>query len=234
MTRAALRSIGLLAGTLASALWLVGGCGHPPIQASAACSAHEGDACGGDVKNACSCATGLVCSASRGTCQKVAAAGSGGSTAQAGSDPTLAGHGGTGERSSDSSDCSLVLPSNYDQSCVSDTDCVLVGKVTACPAQACAGCMNDAINAVDADRYDAAFTQAIADSPNGGVCACPCEGIAVCRAGKCQAGYCAPSAKDTLPTCTNAGGRCAYKANTTCDGIGPTNSCAFDDEVCCL
>jgi hypothetical protein len=27
---------------------------------------------------------------------------------------------------------------------------------------------------------------------------------------------------------------CAYSANTTCNGMGPPDACAYSDEFCCL
>jgi hypothetical protein len=130
--------------------------------------------------------------------------------------------------------CSPVLASDYDQSCVADTDCVTVGQVTQCPAVPCDACPLWAINAVEATQYQAAFTRAIASEPAGEGCACPCAGIAICRNGKCKQGYCIPDRADTLAACADAGGRCSYAANTTCSALGPPSSCAFADETCCL
>jgi hypothetical protein len=130
-----------------------------------------------------------------------------------------------------SDECHRVLASDYDQSCKVDSDCVLVGEVSKCPATACDGCGTQAINKSDQTRYQAAFAQAAATAT--GECFCPCEGLAVCRAGKCQSGDCAPPPEDTRASCGNAGGRCDYKANTTCDSMNVPDGCAYNDEMCC-
>jgi hypothetical protein len=79
-----------------------------------------------------------------------------------------------------------------------------------------------------------AFAQAFASKASGTGCGCPCESGALCRSGKCQAAFCGPPPADTLPACADAGGRCAYSANTTCNGMGPPDACAYSDEFCCL
>lgn len=137
---------------------------------------------------------------------------------------------------SDAGACSPVLASDYDQSCVADSDCVQVGEAPQCPPTACDGCRTKAVNKVDATRYQTALMQAFAAVPPGGphACSCPCDGIAICRGGKCLAGGCVPSVADALPACADAGGRCSYAANTTCNTAGPPSSCANADEVCCL
>jgi hypothetical protein len=133
----------------------------------------------------------------------------------------------------DATPCSPVLPSNYDQSCDADTDCVGVGEVPQCPAAACDGCMTEAINKTVLAQYLADLSRAFASEPPGEACNCPCGGVAVCRGGTCQEGYCAPPSTDTLPACADAGGICAYTANTTCGAMGPPDSCAYSDEFCC-
>jgi hypothetical protein len=132
------------------------------------------------------------------------------------------------------STCSVVLASQYDQSCTVDSDCVAVGEVPSCPATACDGCTTAAVNKSAAAKYAAAFAQAFASSAPGTFCGCPCESGAVCRAGQCQAAYCEPPPADTLAACADAGGQCEYSANTTCPGVGPPQSCAYSDEFCCL
>jgi hypothetical protein len=119
MIRNTTRSV-LFLGLFASAPWLLGadggGCTKttPPStpDAGETCVVHEGDRCGGNIRNACTCASGLVCGAAPGsslpagdvggTCQKPSAAGSGGAHAagsggshsEAGKGPTPAGHDG--------------------------------------------------------------------------------------------------------------------------------------------
>ncbi|MDP9002417.1 MAG: hypothetical protein M3O46_20180 [Myxococcota bacterium] len=134
----------------------------------------------------------------------------------------------------DAGPCSIVLASDYDQSCVVDTDCVAVGQVASCPAFACDGCTTEAINKLAEPQYQAAFSRAFASRSAGSGCGCPCESGALCRGGKCQAAFCGPPPADTLPVCTDAGGRCAFKSNTTCNGMGPPDACAYSDEFCCL
>jgi hypothetical protein len=142
--------------------------------------------------------------------------------------------GGSSYEGSGSAPCRPVLASDYDQSCVVDTDCLTVGQVSQCPATACDSCATEAINQSAMAQYMSAFAQAFATSPRPGFCGCPCTVNGICRAGKCQAGYCEPGPADTLPACTDAGGQCDYAANTSCNGIGPPDSCAYSDEVCCL
>jgi hypothetical protein len=134
----------------------------------------------------------------------------------------------------DSASCAVVLASQYDQSCAVDSDCVPVGEVGSCPASACDGCWGAAVNRCAASQYVTAFARAIASSPPGSSCNCPAEGPpgAICRAGKCQLGYSEP--EDTLPACANAGGRCVLSASVDCTRMGPADSCAYSDEVCCL
>ncbi len=112
---------------------------------------------------------------------------------------------GTPATTADAIPSSPMGATEYDQ-CMVDSDCVAVGEVAPCPASAC----------------------------DGSDCNCPCESGAICRAGKCQAAFCGPDPSDTLPTCADVGGRCAYSANTTCPAVGPAGSCAFSDEFCCL
>jgi hypothetical protein len=133
------------------------------------------------------------------------------------------------------SSCSVVVASDYDRSCATDDDCVTVGEVPQCPPAACNSCGSAAINKLDSARYQSAFSRAIANLPTSERCNCPCEvDFAICRAGQCQAAYCAPPVADTLLTCADAGGVCSYAANTACSGLGPPGACAYSDEICCL
>ena len=133
--------------------------------------------------------------------------------------------------------CTIVLASDYDQSCVMDTDCASVGQVPECPVTDCLICIPGAINKSELARYMTALSKAGMSEPPGGptICNCPCEtGFAICRGGKCQAGPCGAPGSDTLPDCANAGGTCGYVANTICNRAGPPDSCAYSDEMCCL
>jgi hypothetical protein len=137
--------------------------------------------------------------------------------------------------SSCNSPCTPVLASGYDQSCDADTDCVGVGEVPSCSTSTCA-CPTAAVNKSANAQYSALFSQVTAAHPPA-PCNCPCLSGAICRDGTCQAAYCGPPPADTLPGCANAGdagGMCAYSANTTCSGMGPPDACAYSDEVCCL
>jgi hypothetical protein len=129
--------------------------------------------------------------------------------------------------------CTPVLASDYDQSCDADTDCVGVGQVPSCPAFAGYDCPTEAVNKQVATQYNAGFSQAFASRGPGGS-TCPCVSGAVCRSGICHAAYCGPPPADTLPACADAGGRCYYRANTRCNGMGPPDACAYADEFCCI
>jgi hypothetical protein len=109
-----------------------------------------------------------------------------------------------------------------------------VGQVPSCPVTACDGCTTEAINKNVAAQYMTAFTRALASGSSLEGCGCPCESGAVCRNGICQAAYCGPSPADTLAACADAGGQCFYRANATCNGLGPPDACAYDDEFCCI
>ena len=131
----------------------------------------------------------------------------------------------------DSAPCAIVLASQYDQSCVVDSDCVGVGEVPSCPAAACDSCITAAVNSAAAAQYGKAFEEAFASRPPGTLCGCNCESSPACSHGKCQARSCGPS--NTMDTCSMGGGQCV-SANTPCDRIGPADSCASPDEFCCL
>ena len=138
----------------------------------------------------------------------------------------------------DAPPCRPVLPSDYDQSCTGDTDCVPVGEVSSCPDLTCDGCPTQAINKGALAQYMTAMAKAIAfagQTSTPRFCSCPCLGFGgLCRGGKCQAAFCGPPSADTLPACADAGGICGYSANTTCNAMGPPDGCAYSDEVCCV
>ena len=147
--------------------------------------------------------------------------------------PTPAPDGSSSDAAVDTDACSPVLASNYDQSCDADTQCVGVGEVPQCPAGACNGCLTQAVNQGAVAEYMAALSRALASVGTGEACNCPCEALAICRSGKCEYGFCGPPSTDTLPACADAGGQCSYSANSTCNAMGPPDSCAYSDEVCC-
>jgi hypothetical protein len=128
--------------------------------------------------------------------------------------------------------CEIVLASDYDQSCTYDSDCTAVGQVSACPAGECDSCPSEAVNNSAAVAYKSALSSALS-SASGETCECPCDGLAVCRAGKCQVA-CVPPPSDTLAACSSVGGICGYSMNTLCSKSGPSNACAYSDEICCL
>ena len=132
-------------------------------------------------------------------------------------------------------ECHVVLASDYDQSCVADSDCFAVDQVTSCPASVCMGCgPTAAINKSALASYQPTLSSSLA-SASGGECACPsgCD-VAVCRNGTCQDGCSAPAA-DTLPACANAGGTCQLaEGGLSCPKSGPPDACAYSDEVCCV
>jgi hypothetical protein len=159
----------------------------------------------------------------------------GGSAGSASSNPAGGSGGSPDGGGAGSASCTVVLAADYDQSCVLDADCVSVGQVPKCPVTDCSGCYLVAINKSEMARYMTAFSRAVVGESPGPICHCPCEsGVAICRAGQCQAASCGPPRADTLAACVNAGGLCAYRANTTCNGTGPADGCAYSDEICCL
>jgi hypothetical protein len=130
--------------------------------------------------------------------------------------------------------CTVVLPSDYDQSCAVDSDCIGVAQVSECPAGACSVCVTEAISRSAMTQYMEALSRSLATRPSGGECSCPCVTIgAVCRTGKCVPAYCGPPQADRLPACADAGGYCDYAGDTDCK-MGPPDACAYSDEVCCL
>lgn len=133
----------------------------------------------------------------------------------------------------DGPSCSPVLASDYDQSCTLDSDCVAVGEEPQCPAAGCE-CPSAAVNKGVVMQYQAALARASAIHVPRSGCSCACESAPLCRGGRCQASLCSPPLADTLAACANLGGKCAYSANTTCNGMGPPDACAYSDEFCCL
>jgi hypothetical protein len=151
-----------------------------------------------------------------------------------------------GEAASDAS-C-FVGVSNPDLSCAVDTDCVWVAPGDYCQPQCC----RDATLLVNASGA-MQFKAALAETPIGSGAVfdpddCSCLFIALprlcCREGTCMADCVGPA--DTLAACADAGGTCAVAwpgtTNEGCGqcngcssgGLGPAQSCAYDDEVCCV
>jgi len=133
----------------------------------------------------------------------------------------------------DGPSCSPVLASDYDQSCTVDSDCVAVGEEPQCPTSGCE-CPSAAVNKGVATQYQAALSRASTIRVPSSGCSCACLSAALCRGGGCQVSLCSPPLTDTLAACTNLGGKCMYSANTPCNWMGPPDSCAYSDELCCL
>jgi hypothetical protein len=159
-------------------------------------------------------------------------------TADAGTDVSAesgaAGSDGSSDSSADA--CTVILPSDYDQSCVLDSDCVAVGEVAACPPPACSGqCAAGIVSASVAAEYKAAIARATGDVPPlvfPDFCNCEAVLIPVCRNGKCE------DVADSLPegpsACTDAGARCLLSTIITCATPGPDGGCGYSDEICCF
>lgn len=81
-----------------------------------------------------------------------------------------------------------IHASNYDQTCRSDNDCVLVVEGYACAA--CSVCApSSAINLSAVSKYEADVAKIVAPAMGGGGCA-PCCGpilLACCQGGRCHA-----------------------------------------------
>lgn len=143
----------------------------------------------------------------------------------------------TTSTNADSASC-MIVASNYDQSCMFDTDCVLVT-----PGDYCGGgpCLCETEDTATIRRTALAqFNADVANTPVGSGAATTtgacngCPGGAqepCCRQGTCQIGSKCTSPTDTLPECADAGGTCIYVGGCK---VGPPNSCAYDDENCCL
>jgi hypothetical protein len=69
----------------------------------------------------------------------------------------------------------------------------------------------------------------------GNVCGCGVPAGPCCRQGMCKAGFgdCSSPA-DTLPNCADAGGMCMPSILYSGCTQGPSGSCAYADEVCCV
>ncbi len=140
----------------------------------------------------------------------------------------------------DSQVCALAA-SNYDQSCVANTDCVLVKLGDYCDPNVCyCGGILGAINMTALAQFNADVAKTPigsgAVSPPSTMCSCPAysdlEGC--CVAGVCQfSPVTCPS--DTLEACAEAGGSCSRHVEECGQlGPGPAGSCAQPDETCCL
>jgi hypothetical protein len=123
----------------------------------------------------------------------------------------------------------MILASNYDQSCTDDGDCLPIETGNVCVAAGCE-CVG-AINLAALSQYKAD----IAKFGNPACNPCPSQPELCCRQGTCQLGGCSSPA-DILPACAGAGGTCFFggSGGFLCNQLGPSNSCAYTDETCCV
>lgn len=145
----------------------------------------------------------------------------------------------------------LFEASGYDQSCAVDTDCTAVTPGNYCAADCLVQCSAGAVPVNN--QAASTFRAAVANTPVGSGalrvnCGCPIFRLVpfpCCRSGSCTWDCTADA--DTLATCADAGGTCTFAGPGaslmpcgTCNGcrqpggVGPSNSCAHSDEVCCL
>ncbi len=125
----------------------------------------------------------------------------------------------------------LIQASSSDQSCTTDTDCVVIAEGNGCDVSAF-DCPNAAINKGGYAQYQSDIAKtpsAWCYAPSG----CPNESGPCCRGGKCQVGSGCFSPADTLPACADAGGTCSPFV-TSCGKAGPPDACAYSDEMCCV
>jgi hypothetical protein len=137
-------------------------------------------------------------------------------------------------RAEASNDPCIINASDFDQSCIQDTDCVEVTSGDYCVLRCLCGL--DTINQAALVQ----FNEAVGNTPLGSgrlgtAPGCPCVVLPgpCCRHGTCT--YDCESTDDTLPACADAGGTCALVfPGGSCFKNGPPNSCAYSDEKCCL
>jgi hypothetical protein len=87
--------------------------------------------------------------------------------------------------------CSVVLASDYDQSCAVDTDCVAVGQVSACPPGPGDRCAEWSVSRTALPQYMTALSSALNSVPTGTTCLgeiSPC-----CLQGQCTMSSCSES-----------------------------------------
>lgn len=125
-----------------------------------------------------------------------------------------------------------ISTSSYDQSCHVDTDCASVTTGNYCGT----GCLCGVgtINAVALAQFKAAVAKTPVGSGavRGGDCPCAVMAGPCCRQGQCSTDCL--SSSDTLPACADADGFCVLTPTNGCSRLGPANSCAYPDEICCL
>ncbi len=133
---------------------------------------------------------------------------------------------------SDATSCTYVYATSYDQSCMTDSDCVAVVDGTGC-------CPNSSVNVAVQAQYTADFKKAFAAC--GGAAQCGqlggCANIGpCCVGGTCQiaGGSCAhPSPLGNPVACIGAGGQCAFRS-LQCAGVVGPQDCGNDAAICCM
>src|SRR5277367_1793319 len=81
--------------------------------------------------------------------------------------------------------CGSIQASNYDQSCSTASDCVVVAEGDSCTGLFCVDCGNAAINVSAQAQYDENLKNI---GGHTGVCPCPLGVGATCDAGVCSLG----------------------------------------------
>jgi hypothetical protein len=124
-----------------------------------------------------------------------------------------------------------IKASNYDQSCKTDMDCVVINEGDACIGVSVCGAA--AINRSAYAQYQSDIASPLCRFPAscGRTGAGPC-----CRNGQCQWSI---ALCDALPACVDAGGTCVARGPIAGTPVcpkdaGPTGSCAEPGEMCCL
>jgi hypothetical protein len=84
--------------------------------------------------------------------------------------------------------CHAIRAADYNQTCATEADCILVTERKFCTPEACTNCENAAINVKDKVRYQVDTAK---NTPTPNNCPCPSPPIAVCNGGKCDV-YAAP------------------------------------------
>ena len=105
-----------------------------------------------------------------------------------GSVPTSDGSSQTRDAGPEASAC-YALPSNYDQSCVADTDCAPVSLGPLCTASPCSFCPNGVIGRNAEADYNQAYNAILANVDPSILHDCNCGGeSACCQDGQCKLG----------------------------------------------
>jgi hypothetical protein len=130
----------------------------------------------------------------------------------------------------------IISGSSYDQSCTLATDCAIVAASDYCSNDCQCSASAISISAVAQFNEDVSKTPRGLDAFGPSTWWCEAHGAACCRGGQCQTGIMACSApSDTLAACADAGGTCRVLASgTDCAPHGPSDSCAYADETCCV